>query len=106
MRASTTASFDLEDTEIEDFLNKIQIIPKIDFLIISLTALTMLLRYRKLFICLNSDTKPPPPTSMPLLPRKKTGRVLFSPLVDLVKLEAHTEENQTCEDKCDDAHDW
>ncbi len=43
MRASTLSSFDPVDPEIAEFLKKVQIIPKIGFVIISIAALTMLL---------------------------------------------------------------
>ncbi|MHA2295977.1 MAG: hypothetical protein ACXAEU_03430 [Candidatus Hodarchaeales archaeon] len=41
MRASSSASLDLEDPEVKDLLKKIQIIPVVGFLIMSLSALTM-----------------------------------------------------------------
>jgi uncharacterized membrane protein len=43
MRASTMTSFDPLDPEIAEFLDTIQIIPKIGFVVITLAALTMLL---------------------------------------------------------------
>ena len=43
MRAATMTSLDPKDPEIAEFLDTIQIIPKIGFIVISLAALTMLL---------------------------------------------------------------